>query len=216
MLAAGSAVLRSPPGAAGTDRRGSHARELAQSDRRRGRAPDPDQKPTPEQQSAPGSGSVLAPDMTSVTGPHRLTFSGDNPAPNKFALMNATGFKDTPIGWSARKTVTFVPTGGSDGFDCYVLDVTDEKGALSGTLTFTRKMVLVAPDTGKDAKTMTTEWSGKVTGVMKPDGTILGKVTGSSSGDSVYIAENWPLEGSPPPPDVQPTTPFTWTFVGDY
>jgi hypothetical protein len=181
-----------------------------------GAAPDPQQKPTPEQKSAPGSGAVLEPDTTSVTGPHRLTFSGDNPTPNKFALMNATGFNDTTAGWSITKTVGFVPTGGSDGFDQYLLEITIEKGVLSGTITFTRKMVLVAPDTGKDAKTMTTVWDGKVTGVMKSDGTILGKVTGSSSGDSVYIAENWPLEGPPPPPDVQPTTPFTWTFVGDY
>jgi hypothetical protein len=63
---------------------------------------------------------------------------------------------------------------------------------------------------------MVQEWKGAVTGAMKPDGTIVGKVTGSSTGESTYIAENWPLEGPPPPPDVQPTKPFTWTFLGDY
>jgi hypothetical protein len=180
-----------------------------------GAAPEPQQAPTPEQQSTPGSG-VLAPDMTSVTGPHRLTFSGPNPPPNKFALMNATGFNDDGVTWLARKTVTFVPTGGSDGFDSYEFDVENNKGTLSGTVTFTRKMVLVMADTGKDAKTMTTVWKGKVTGIKSADGTIVGKVTGSSTGDSVYIAENWPLEGPPPPPDVQPEQAFVWEFIGDY
>jgi hypothetical protein len=181
-----------------------------------GAAPEPQQAPTPEQQSAPGSGGVLAPDMSSQTGPHRLTFSGPNPAPNGFALMNATGFNDDGMTWLARKTVTFVPTGGSDGFDRYEFDVENSKGTLSGTVTFTRKMVLTYPDSGMDCKTITTVWKGKVTGVKNTDGTIVGKVTGSSSGDSVYIAANWPSEGPPPPPDIQPEKAFTWTFIGDY
>jgi hypothetical protein len=182
-----------------------------------GAADDPQQKPTPEQQSTPGSGAVLAPDMSSVTGEHRLTFSGSNPAPSNFALMNATGFNVSVGGWMIRKTVTFVPTGGSDGYDRYMLDVeVDKAGKLTGTLSFTRKMVLTWQDTGKDAKTMTTEWAGKVTGIKKPDGTIVGKVTGNSSGDSVYIQENWPQDGPAPSPDIQPTQAFVWTFVGDY
>jgi hypothetical protein len=177
--------------------------------------PEPQQAPTPEQQSTPGSG-VLTPDMGSVTGPHRLTFSGSNPTPNNFSLMNATGFNDDSVTWLARKTVTFVPNGGSDGFDRYEFAVENNNGALSGSITFTRKMVLVMKDTGKDAKTITTVWKGTVTGVMKPDKTIVGKVTGSSTGDSVYIAENWPLEGPPPAPDIQPEQAFVWTFIGDY
>jgi hypothetical protein len=182
-----------------------------------GGPPDPQQKPTPQQQSTPGSGAVLAPDMTSVTGEHRLTFSGSNPAPNNFALMNATGFNISAGGWMIRKTVTFVPTGGSDGYDQYVLDVeVDSAGKLTGTLTFTRKMVLTWQDTGKDAKTMTTEWTGKVTGLKNADGAIVGKVTGTSSGDSVYIQENWPMKGPAPSPDIQPAQPFAWTFIGDY
>lgn len=180
-----------------------------------GAAPEPQQAPTPEQQSTPGSG-VLTPDMNSVTGPHRLTFSGSNPTPNNFTLMNATGFNDDGVTWLARKTVTFVPTGGSDGFDRYEFDLENNKGALSGSITFTRKMVLVTADTGKDAKIVTMVWKGNVTGVMKPDKTIVGKVTGSSTGDSVYIAENWPLEGPPPAPDIQPEQAFVWTFIGDY
>ena len=181
-----------------------------------GAAPDPQQKPTPEQQSTPRSGAVLSPDMNSVTGNHRLTFSGSNPTPNNFALMNATGFNDDGVTWLARKTVTFVPSGGSDGFDRYEFDVDNNKGVLSGTVTFTRKMVLVWPDTGKDAKTVTTEWKGKVTGAMSSDRTIVGKVTGSSTGDSVYVQKNWPQDGPAPSPDVQPERSFVWTFVGDY
>jgi hypothetical protein len=182
-----------------------------------GQADDPQQKPTPQQQSTPGSGAVLAPDMTSVTGEHRLTFSGSNPTPNSFALMNATGFNVSVGGWMIRKTVTFVPAGGSDGYDQYMLDVeVDSAGKLTGTLTFTRKMVLTWQDTGKDAKTMTTEWKGVVTGIKTADGAIVGKVVGSSSGDSVYIQENWPQQGPAPSPDVQPTQSFAWTFIGDY
>ena len=180
-----------------------------------GAAPEPQQPPTPEQQSTPGSG-VLAPDMSSITGLHRLTFSGPNPAPNAFALMNATGFNDDGVTWLARKTVTFVPTGGSDAFDRYEFDVENHKGVLSGTVTFTRKMVMVAADTGKDAKILTTVWKGAVTGVIKADKTIVGKVTGSSTGDGTYIAENWPMEGPPPSPDIQPEKAFVWTFIGDY
>jgi hypothetical protein len=170
-----------------------------------------------EQQSASGA-SALTPDTTEISGSHRLTFEGANPAPNSFALMNATGFRDNADNtWIAQKTVKFVPTGGSAGFDRYMLDVKRASGgALSGTVSFTRKMVLTYPDTGKDSHTVTTVWKGTVTGVLNADGTIVGKVTGSSTGDSVYNAENWPLEGPAPPPDIKPATPFTWTFIGDY
>ncbi len=104
-----------------------------------------------EQQSASGA-SALTPDMTEISGSHRLTFEGANPAPNGFALMNATGFRDTGGNtWVAQKTVKFVPTGGSAGFNRYMLDVKRASGgALSGTVSFTRKMVLTYPDTGKD------------------------------------------------------------------
>jgi hypothetical protein len=170
-----------------------------------------------EQQSASGA-SALTPDMTEITGSHKLAFEGANPAPNNFALMNATGFRDTGSStWVAQKTVKFVPTGGSAGFDRYMLDVERASGgALSGTVSFTRKMVLVYPDTGKDSHTVTTVWKGTVTGILNADGTIVGKVTGSSTGDSIYNEDNWPLDGPAPPPDIKPATPFTWTFIGDY
>jgi len=169
-----------------------------------------------EERSASGA-SAAAPDTTEISGDHRLTFEGANPAPNGFNLMNTTGFRDDANTWIVQKTVKFVPAGGSAGFDRYLLDIVKAAdGTLSGTVKFTRKMVLVYPDTGKDAKTITTEWTGKVTGVLNADQTIVGKVTGSSTGDSVYVEENWPMEGAAPPPDKQPVKDFVWTFIGDY
>lgn len=168
-------------------------------------------------EQAPAASSDLAPDMSSVTGPHMLAFSGENPTPNNFALMNSTGFLSEGGKWKVQKTVTFVPAGGSSGYDRYVLDIDKAAdGTLSGTIRFTRKMVMVAPDTKKDYKTLTSAWKGTVNGRLESDGTIMGKVTGSSTGSGDYIAENWPLQGPPPPPDVQPAKPISWRLTGEW
>jgi hypothetical protein len=152
----------------------------------------------------------LAPDMTSVTGEHMLTFEGGNPVPNKFSLMNTTGFAAEGDKWTTKKTITFVPTGGSAGFDRYVLDVTKaSNGTLSGSVSYTRKMVLVTQDTNKDYATITLTWDGTVAGTVDSYGKITGTITGTAKNTETYFEKGRPADGKPP-------ASFTWTFTGQY
>lgn len=155
----------------------------------------------------------LRSDMTSVTGPNLLTFAGEHPAPNKFALMNQTGFEVQGFNenrWVTQKTVTFVPAGGRTGYDRYVLDVYRAKdGSLSGTLTYLRKMVLVYPDTKKDFATITGSYKGEVSGKVDSKGTITGEVNGGFTGREDYVDKKLN-----PKPDIAPPFDFTWTFSG--
>lgn len=156
---------------------------------------------------------VLQPDMTSVTGPNILTFAGEHPAPNRFALMNQTGFEIQGFNenrWVTQKTVTYVPTGGRTGYDRYVLDVYRAKdGSLSGTVTYLRKMVLVYPDTKKDFATITQSHKGDVTGKVDSKGSISGEVNGGFTGSEDYVDKKMH-----PKPDINPPYDFTWTFTG--
>lgn len=159
---------------------------------------------------AKSQAGALAPDMSSVTGEHMLTFDGANPAPNKFSLVNTTGFTVEGEKWIAKKTITFVPTGGSTGFDRYELDVTKaSNGTLSGSVKYTRKMILITADKGEDYATITLTWDGAVTGAVDSYGKIAGTVTGTATNTETYFEKGRPADGMPP-------ASFTWTFTGQY
>lgn len=172
------------------------------------RAEEARQQKLDDEQSASGAAD-LDPDMTSSTGQHMLTFSGANPVPNNFSLMNTTGFSSDGKKWTVQKTVKFVPTGGSSGFDRYLLDADyASDGALSGTVRYTRTMVMVTPDTKKDYATITLAYEGNFTGMMASDGSIEGTVSGTRKNTETYVEKGRPAEGS--------TSNFTWRFIGQY
>jgi hypothetical protein len=172
------------------------------------RAEEARQKKLDAEQSAAGAAD-LTPDMTSSTGQHMLTFSGANPVPNNFSLMNTTGFSSDGKKWTVLKTVKFVPAGGSSGFDRYQLDVDyAADGTLNGTVRYTRKMVMITPDTKKDYATITMAYKGNVTGTMASDGSIEGTVIGTYKNTETYVEKGRPAEGS--------ASNITWRFTGQY